>query len=104
MLGESRHLHQMVDVLQSKHKQYADEIQACIDSHSVDQLQIKRIAGIYFFWFYSMGGIIRLFSAILFPPSLSEYLYDSVLSIICYYVLKESWKKAWVNWKKVEEN
>lgn len=55
ILGESRHLHQMVDVLQSKHKQYADEIQACIDNHSVDQLQIKRIAGIYFFWFYSMG-------------------------------------------------
>ncbi|XP_057785578.1 E3 ubiquitin-protein ligase BRE1-like 2 [Salvia miltiorrhiza] len=45
MLEESRHLHQMVDVLHSKHKQYADEIQACIGNHSVDQLEIKRIAG-----------------------------------------------------------
>ncbi|KAG6433183.1 hypothetical protein SASPL_104791 [Salvia splendens] len=45
MLEESRNLHQMVDALHSKHKQYADEIQACIDSHSLDQLEIKRIAG-----------------------------------------------------------
>lgn len=45
MLGESKHLNQMVNVLQSKHKQYADEIQSCIDNHSVDQLEIKRIAG-----------------------------------------------------------
>ncbi|KAH6829801.1 histone mono-ubiquitination 2 [Perilla frutescens var. hirtella] len=45
ILGESKHLHQMVDVLHSKHKQYADEIQACIGNHSVDQLEIKRIAG-----------------------------------------------------------
>lgn len=49
MLGESKHLHQMVDVLHSKHKQYADEIQSCIDNHSVDQLEIKRIAGTHFF-------------------------------------------------------
>lgn len=46
MFEEARHLHDVVDVLHFKHKQYADEIQACIDNHSVDQLEIKRLAGI----------------------------------------------------------
>lgn len=42
---EASHLHEVVDVLHFKHKQYADEIQTCIDNHSVDQLEIKRLAG-----------------------------------------------------------
>ncbi|KAL8529090.1 hypothetical protein ACS0TY_006526 [Phlomoides rotata] len=45
MFEEARHLHDVVDVLHLKHKQYADEIQACIDNHSVDQLEIKCLAG-----------------------------------------------------------
>lgn len=50
MLEDARHLHEVVDVLHFKHKQYADEIQACIDNHSVDQLEIKRLAGSGFFF------------------------------------------------------
>lgn len=42
---EASHLHEVVDVLHLKHKKYADEIQSCIDNHSVDQLEIKRLAG-----------------------------------------------------------
>ncbi|KAL7116262.1 hypothetical protein ACP275_04G231700 [Erythranthe tilingii] len=42
---ETSHLHAVVDVLHLKHKHYADEIQTCIDNHSVDQLEIKRLAG-----------------------------------------------------------
>ncbi|KAI3450877.1 hypothetical protein Pfo_007542 [Paulownia fortunei] len=42
---EASHLHEVVDVLRFKHKKYADEIQTCIDNHSVDQLEIKRLAG-----------------------------------------------------------
>ncbi|KAK6163732.1 hypothetical protein DH2020_000596 [Rehmannia glutinosa] len=42
---EATRLHEVVDVLHFKHKQYADEIQTCINNHSVDQLEIKRLAG-----------------------------------------------------------
>ncbi|KAK4440456.1 E3 ubiquitin-protein ligase BRE1-like 2 [Sesamum alatum] len=42
---EASCLHKVADVLHFKHKQYADEIQTCIDNHSVDQLEIKRLAG-----------------------------------------------------------
>ncbi|KAJ6812009.1 E3 ubiquitin-protein ligase BRE1-like 2 [Iris pallida] len=34
-----------VDVLHQKHKQYADEINAYLDSHSKDQSEIKRLSG-----------------------------------------------------------
>ncbi|KAL3615914.1 hypothetical protein CASFOL_040208 [Castilleja foliolosa] len=42
---EASRLHEVVDVLHSKHKQYTDEIQTCINNHSVDQLEIKHLAG-----------------------------------------------------------
>ncbi|PIN10960.1 E3 ubiquitin ligase involved in syntaxin degradation [Handroanthus impetiginosus] len=45
MTEEASHLNEMVEVLHSKHKQYADEIQTCIGNHSVDQLEIKRLSG-----------------------------------------------------------
>lgn len=64
MLGESKHLNQMVNVLQSKHKQYADEIQSCIDNHSVDQLEIKRIAGTDLFFTLIARGTNSIASAI----------------------------------------
>ncbi|KAL6498714.1 hypothetical protein OROGR_028261 [Orobanche gracilis] len=38
-------LNEVVDVLHDKHKHYADEIQTCINNHSVDQLEIKHLAG-----------------------------------------------------------
>ncbi|CAA0841607.1 E3 ubiquitin-protein ligase BRE1-like 2 [Striga hermonthica] len=38
-------LQELVDVIHSKHKQYADETQTCINSHSLDQLEIKRLNG-----------------------------------------------------------
>lgn len=42
---ETNCLTEIVDLLQFKHKQYADDIQTCIDNHSVDQLEIRRLAG-----------------------------------------------------------
>ncbi|KAL3828891.1 hypothetical protein ACJIZ3_017693 [Penstemon smallii] len=42
---EASQLHEVVGVLNIKHKQFADEIQTYIDNHSVDQLEIKRLAG-----------------------------------------------------------
>lgn len=45
MKEEAGHLHEAIDVLHLKHKQYADEIQTCINNHSVDQSEIKRLAG-----------------------------------------------------------
>ncbi|GFP96126.1 E3 ubiquitin-protein ligase bre1-like 2 [Phtheirospermum japonicum] len=42
---EASRLHEVVDVLHFKHKQYADEIQTCINNHSVDQLEIRHLAG-----------------------------------------------------------
>ncbi|KAI3868050.1 hypothetical protein MKX03_035266 [Papaver bracteatum] len=38
-------LSEAIDILNLKHKEYADEIQTYITSHSTDQLEIKRIAG-----------------------------------------------------------
>lgn len=48
MKEEAGHLHEGIDVLHLKHKQYADEIQTCFNNHSVDQSEIKRLAGIHF--------------------------------------------------------
>ncbi|XP_022890676.1 E3 ubiquitin-protein ligase BRE1-like 2 isoform X4 [Olea europaea var. sylvestris] len=45
MKEEASHLHEAIDVLHLKHQQYADEIQTCINNHSVDQSEIKRLAG-----------------------------------------------------------
>ncbi|KAL0389841.1 UNVERIFIED_CONTAM: E3 ubiquitin-protein ligase BRE1-like 2 [Sesamum calycinum] len=42
---EASCLHKVADLLHFKHKQYADEIQTCIDNHSVDRIEIKRLAG-----------------------------------------------------------
>ncbi|KZV21074.1 hypothetical protein F511_37025 [Dorcoceras hygrometricum] len=42
---EASHLHEVVEVLHLKHKNYTDEIQACIENHSVDQSEIKCLAG-----------------------------------------------------------
>ncbi|KAK4482945.1 hypothetical protein RD792_010118 [Penstemon davidsonii] len=42
---EASQLHEIVGVLNIKHKQFADEIQTYIENHSVDQLEIKRLAG-----------------------------------------------------------
>uniref|UniRef100_A0A5B7BKN1 E3 ubiquitin protein ligase n=1 Tax=Davidia involucrata TaxID=16924 RepID=A0A5B7BKN1_DAVIN len=45
MKEEANHLHEVIDVLHSKHKQYADGIQTYVHSHSVDQSEIKRLEG-----------------------------------------------------------
>lgn len=45
MKEEANNLHEVIDILHMKHKEYADEIQACIGSHSMDQSEIKRLAG-----------------------------------------------------------
>ncbi|KAM7523180.1 hypothetical protein LguiA_013082 [Lonicera macranthoides] len=45
MKEEANHLHKVIDVLHLKHKEYADGIQTCIYNNSVDQSEIKRLAG-----------------------------------------------------------
>lgn len=45
MKEEANNLHEVIDMLHLKHKDYADEVQACIGNHSVDQSEIKRLAG-----------------------------------------------------------
>ncbi|KAL6554983.1 hypothetical protein OROGR_006241 [Orobanche gracilis] len=42
---ETSRLNEVVDVLHDKHKHYADGIQTCINNHSVEQLEIKHLAG-----------------------------------------------------------
>ncbi|KAK9273851.1 hypothetical protein L1049_018663 [Liquidambar formosana] len=42
---EATNLHEVIDVLHLKHKEYADGIQTYFNSHSVDQSEIKRLAG-----------------------------------------------------------
>ncbi|XP_057956407.1 E3 ubiquitin-protein ligase BRE1-like 2 isoform X2 [Malania oleifera] len=45
MKAEANNLHEAIDRLHLKHNEYADGIQAYIDSNSVDQREIKRLAG-----------------------------------------------------------
>ncbi|XP_071712414.1 E3 ubiquitin-protein ligase BRE1-like 2 [Rutidosis leptorrhynchoides] len=45
MKEEAKHLHLVIDALHAKHKEYDDMIQSYSHSHSVDQSEIKRIAG-----------------------------------------------------------
>ncbi|KAL3519014.1 hypothetical protein ACH5RR_021603 [Cinchona calisaya] len=45
MKEEVDNLHKVMDILHLKHKEYADEIQACIKNNSVDQSEIKRLVG-----------------------------------------------------------
>lgn len=46
MKDEANYLRQVIDVLHLKHKEYADAIEACNQSHSVDQSELKRLEGI----------------------------------------------------------
>ncbi|KAF8403945.1 hypothetical protein HHK36_012052 [Tetracentron sinense] len=45
MREEAENLSKVIDILYLKHKEYADEIQTYIQSHSTDQSEIKRLAG-----------------------------------------------------------
>ncbi|XP_027180754.1 E3 ubiquitin-protein ligase BRE1-like 2 isoform X1 [Coffea eugenioides] len=45
MKEEVDNLHKVMDILHLKHKEYADEIQTCIENNSVDQSEIKRLNG-----------------------------------------------------------
>nr|XP_018631891.1 E3 ubiquitin-protein ligase BRE1-like 2 isoform X2 [Nicotiana tomentosiformis] len=45
MKDEANYLRQVIDVLHLKHKEYADAIEACNQSHSVDQSELKRLEG-----------------------------------------------------------
>lgn len=45
MREEANNLHEVIDGLHLKHKEYADGIQCYIHNHSVDQTEIKRLAG-----------------------------------------------------------
>ncbi|GLU19552.1 hypothetical protein SLE2022_357980 [Rubroshorea leprosula] len=45
MKEEAKNLHEVIDALHSKHKEYADGIQTYIRNQSVDQSEIKRIKG-----------------------------------------------------------
>lgn len=45
MREEASHLQEVIDALHLKHKEYADGMQCYIHNHSVDQSEIKRLAG-----------------------------------------------------------
>ncbi|XAR62895.1 Ubiquitin--protein ligase [Bertholletia excelsa] len=45
MKDETSYLHEVIDVLHLKHKDYADKIQIYIHSHSVDQSEINHLTG-----------------------------------------------------------
>ncbi|XP_015581901.2 E3 ubiquitin-protein ligase BRE1-like 2 isoform X1 [Ricinus communis] len=45
MKEEINNIHEVIDILHAKHKQYTDEIQIYISSHSKDQSEIKHLAG-----------------------------------------------------------
>lgn len=47
MKEEAHNLRAVIDVLQSKNKDYADKIEAYKGIHSTDQSEIKLLAGIY---------------------------------------------------------
>ncbi|XP_050217975.1 E3 ubiquitin-protein ligase BRE1-like 2 isoform X2 [Mercurialis annua] len=44
MKEEVKYIREVMDIIHSKHKEYADEIQTCINSHSKDQSEIKHLA------------------------------------------------------------
>jgi len=46
MIQEAKNLNEVLTCLHEKHKEYADKIQNYIQYHSVDQAQIKRLAGL----------------------------------------------------------
>lgn len=46
MKEEAKNLHEVIEILHSKHKEYANWIQTYICNHSVDQSEIKRVAGL----------------------------------------------------------
>ncbi|KAK4371676.1 hypothetical protein RND71_007060 [Anisodus tanguticus] len=45
MKEEANYLHRVIDALHLKHKEYADEIEACNQRHSVDRSELKRLEG-----------------------------------------------------------
>lgn len=57
MKEEANHLHKVIDVLHLKHKEYADGIQTCIYNNSVDQSEIKRLAG---FWIVLSAILLKV--------------------------------------------
>lgn len=45
MKEEAKNLHEVMEILHLKHKEYADQIETYTSSHSVDQAQIQHLAG-----------------------------------------------------------
>lgn len=52
MKEEANYLHQVIDVLHLKHKEYADAIEACNQRQSADQSELKRLEGICNIYFH----------------------------------------------------
>lgn len=46
MKEEATNFHSVIDVLHSKHREYANQIATYKSNHSIDQSEIKRLAGI----------------------------------------------------------
>lgn len=45
MKEEAKNLHEVMEIIHLKHKEYADQIETYISSHSVDQAEIQHLAG-----------------------------------------------------------
>lgn len=46
MKDEAKNLHEVMEILHLKHKEYADQIQTYVSSHSVHQAEIQHLAGL----------------------------------------------------------
>lgn len=46
MKEEAKNLHEVMEIIHLKHKEYADQIETYISSHSVDQAEIQHLAGL----------------------------------------------------------
>ena len=95
MKEEVKHLNLIIEALHVKHKKYADMIQNYSHSHSVDQSEIKRIAG------FSNFHVPRQHNILLTIHCLGFMLITFILSA---YAGKVIWRIAWQSLKKVEEN
>lgn len=58
MKEEANYLHRVIDVLHLKHKEYANEIEACNQRQSADQSELKRLEGICNICFHEQSSEI----------------------------------------------
>lgn len=82
---EAHQLREVVNFHHLKHKQYADEIQTCIDNHSLDQSEIKRLSGsgsFVFFLYQIKLNIVLLFYLFILSFPFNMYMVKCFLNLL----------------------